>query len=236
MTAIPERHALAKTLIKAAWLSVVLGLFMQLLLLAVAALFKNSVPVQTMVADTVQKISWSTLVCSGVAVGLAAGKMRPQAMGLAGLIAAPFAFYIAKIAHKSVSQALSIAGQVAAAGPSPFLLAGLKGLEYAVLGVLVGQLGRRTNVGLKGHVLAGLAVGIGFGGFILYLMVTMSETAIPLGGLLTRAINEIIFPVGCSLVLYAAQKVGEKHQETERPDVETADAPAEKNDAKAEEA
>jgi hypothetical protein len=215
---------LAQTLLKAAWWSVLLGLAMQLLLLVAAAFFTGIPALQQIVADTVQKISWSTLVCSGVAVGLAAGKMRAPVMGFAGLAAAPAAFYVAKIAHKSVSQALGIVSQVAAANPSPMLLAGLKGLEYAVLGFLIGQLGRRTKVGLKGHVLAGSGVGFGFGGFILYLMVTQADKAIPLGGIVTRGINEMIFPIGCALVLYAAQKVGEHQAHTDRPDVETSDA------------
>lgn len=223
---------LAQTLIKAAWWSVLLGLGMQLLLLIAAAFFTGIPALQQIVADTVQKISWSTLVCSGVAVGLAAGKMRAPVMGLAGLLAAPAAFYIAKIAHKSVSQALGIVSQVAADSPSPMLLAGLKGLEYAVLGFLIGQLGRRTQVGLKGHIMAGGGVGVSFGGFILYLMVSQSATPIPLGGLVTRAINEMIFPVGCALVLYAAQKVGERQAHTDRPDVETSDAVPSQEEAK----
>ncbi|MEZ0259418.1 MAG: hypothetical protein ACAH80_00315 [Alphaproteobacteria bacterium] len=216
--------ALAQTLIKAAWWSVLLGLGMQLLLLVAAAFFTGIPALQEIVADTVQKISWSTLVCSGVAVGLAAGKMRAPVMGFAGLVAAPAAFYVAKIAHKSVAQALGIASQVAASAPSPMLLAGLKGLEYAVLGFLIGQLGRRKKVGLKGHMLAGGGVGLGFGGFILYLMVTQAANPIPLGGIVTRGINEMIFPVGCALVLYAAQKVGEHQAHTDRADVETTDA------------
>lgn len=215
---------LAQTLIKAAWWSVLLGLGMQLLLLVAAAFFTGIPALQQIVADTVQKISWSTLVCSGVAVGLAAGKMRAPVMGLAGLLAAPAAFYIAKIAHKSISQALGITSQVASSLPSPLVLAGIKGMEYAVLGFLIGQLGRRTKVGMKGHLMAGAGVGAGFGGLTLYLMITQAANPIPMGGIVTRGINEMLFPVGCSLVLYAAQKIGEKQAETDRADVETSDA------------
>lgn len=222
-----DKTQLSKTLIKAAWMSVGLGLLMQLLLLAAAAFFKNIPTVQAIVADTVQKISWSTLVCSGVAVGLAAGKMRPHVMGIAGLIAAPVAFYVAKIAHKSVSQALSITGAAAIAAPDPFVLAGLKGVEYAVLGVSVGLLGRKTKVGLRGHIIAGIVIGVLFGGLIVALMMNAAaaaNTPLGIGAIVTRCINEIIFPVGCALVLYAAQKVGEKQSDTDRADVETTDA------------
>lgn len=219
-----DKHALGKTLVKAAWLSVALGLGIEFLLLTAAAFFKNSGETGAIVAETVQKITWSTLVCTGVAVGLAAAKMRPQIMGLAGLVSGPVAFYIAKIAHKSVSQALSIAAQAPVAGPSPFLLASIKGVEYAVLGFLIGQLGKRTNVELKGHLAAGAATGIVFGGGIVYLMVSKATEPISTLSLVTRCINEIIFPVGCSLVLFAAQKIGEKQHDVERPETDTVEA------------
>lgn len=220
MTLAIDKQALSKTLIKTAWLSVLLGLGMEILLLAAAAYFKNIPSTQAIIAETVQKISWSTLVCAGVAIGTAATRMRPTAMGLAGFIVAPVAFYVAKIAHKSVSQALAIAGQVVASGPSPFLLAGIKALEYALLGYLIGQLGKKTAVGLKGHILAGTGIGSVFGGSIVYLMVTMAKDPIPLAGIVTRGINEMIFPIGCSLVLYAAQRLGSQH-DIERPEVDT---------------
>lgn len=203
-----NKGSLAQTLLKVAWLSVLLGLGMEVLLLGVAAGFKNSMTAQSIVADLVQKISWSTFVCVGVAVGTAAGKMRSQAMGLAGLIAAPVAFYAAKVLHKSASQALDIAVPAAAAVPSPLFLALLKGVEYAVLGFVIGQIGKNAAAGIRHHVLAGLVVGLIFGGTIVYLVVTMAAKPLPLAGIISRCVNEIVFPVGCSLVLYAAQKLG----------------------------
>ncbi|MCL4678876.1 MAG: hypothetical protein KJ017_09840 [Alphaproteobacteria bacterium] len=213
-----KTSSLGKTLLNVAWLSILLGLFMQLLMLIVAAYFKNEPALETIVADLVQKVSWSTLVCSGVAVGMAAGKMRPQAMGIAGLIAAPVAFYTAKVLHKSASQALAIAGQTAVGGPSPLLIVGLKALEYALLGLLIGLLGKKPTSTLAQHALAGLAIGLVFGGTIVYLMVTMAPEPIPALGIASRCINEIIFPVGCAIVLFAAQKLGEKTAETSKND------------------
>ena len=187
-----SHSSLSGKLLQVAWLSIVLGLGMEVLLLGIAAGFKNSVSVQTIIADTVQKISWSTIVCMGVAVGTAAGKMRAQAMGLAGLIAAPLAFHIAKVLHKSTSQALSIAGTASAGGPSPFLLAGLKGLEYAVLGFVLGQVEKNAG-GIRKYMLAGLIIGIIFGGGIVYLTVSMAAKPMPLVGIISRSVNEIIF-------------------------------------------
>ncbi|MBI3418771.1 MAG: hypothetical protein HY053_01370 [Proteobacteria bacterium] len=168
MPTLAQKPSLASTLLKAAWFSVILGLGMEVLILVIAAFFHNSIGVKAVVADLVQKISWSAIVCTGVAVGLGATRMRAQAMGVAGLIAAPVAFYSAKVLHKSVTQALALA-PAAAAGPSPLLLAAIKGLEYAVLGYLVWMLGRRAGAKLRHHALLGLAVGVVFGGLIIYL-------------------------------------------------------------------
>lgn len=65
---------LATTLLNVAWLSVLLGLGMEILLILAAAYFGSDNATAAIIADAVQKISWSTLVCSGVAVGMAAGK------------------------------------------------------------------------------------------------------------------------------------------------------------------
>lgn len=205
-----KKNSLFKTLMQVAWLSVLLGLGMELLLLVIAACFQHSMPAQAVIADFVQKISWSTLVCSGVALGIAAGKMRPQAMGLAGFVSAPVAFYLAKMLHKSASQALAITGQVAAAGPSPFILISLKAFEYAALGFLIGRLGKNPAAGIAAHMLVGLLAGIIFGGAFIALMVSMAPEPLSLFVIISRGVNEIIFPVGCSLVLYAAQKLGEQ--------------------------
>ena len=108
MNAMTPNDNLGSTLLKVAWFSVLLGLGMELLFLLISIGFGKSLAAKTMVADLVQKISWSSIVCMGVAVGTAATKMRSAAMGLAGLIAAPAAFYIAKALHKSAASALDV--------------------------------------------------------------------------------------------------------------------------------
>lgn len=205
-----KENGLGEKLLRVAWMAVLLGVGMEIILLIVAAGFGKSTEIKAIIADLVQKISWSTLVCMGVAVGTTAGKMRAPLMGLAGLISGPLAFNIAKIMHKSASQALAVAGPAAAAGPSPVLLAAIKGAEYCVLGFAIGSLGKNTNAGLRVHALTGLVVGVFFGGLTIFLVVKQSANPLPTVGLVSRAVNEIIFPVGCSLVLYAAQRVGER--------------------------
>jgi hypothetical protein len=161
----PQPQKISQTLLNVAWMAVLLGLGMEIVLVIVAALFGKSPQVNPVIADLVQKVSWSTLVCMGVAVGTAASRMRGVMMGLAGLIAAPAAFHIAKVLHKSVSQAMSVA-LPAAVGPSPLTLAILKAIEYAILGFILSKCGES----LKAYVLSALGIGLVFGGIVLFLL------------------------------------------------------------------
>ena len=69
-------------------------------------------------------------------MGTAAAKMRAPAMGLAGFIAAPLGFSIARFLQRVIGQALRVA--VAAAAPSLFVVVLLKAIEYASLGTIIG--------------------------------------------------------------------------------------------------
>ncbi len=199
--------SLAATLLRVAWLSILLGISMEILILIAAAGFGKNPQVKAVLADLVQKISWSSMVCAGLAFGTTASKMRTPAMGLAGLAAAPIAFVLAKTFHKSATQALAIASG-AAGFPSPLVLALIKGIEYGALGLLLGKLGEKNAPRMGVYAATGLMAGIVFGGITLALTIQQSAQPIPLAGLVSRAINEIIFPVGCSLVLYASTTIG----------------------------
>lgn len=155
------------------------------------------------VADLVQKVSWSFLVCLGLGIGTSVVKARPAAMGALGFVAAPVAFSIAKALHKGMGAALGVAGVVA--GPSTFLIALLKAVEYGVFGVVLGRVSQKPGAGLGLYTVIGLAIGVVFGGAITALIAQAGATG---SGLATKAINELIFPLGCSLVLYVADALG----------------------------
>lgn len=200
---------IASTLLHAAWLSILLGFFMEALLLLLATGFGNVPGLKPIVGDLVQKVSWSVFVCVGLAVGTAASKARVPVMGLTGLVAAPLAFNIARFLHKSAAHALAISGPAASA-PSPILLGLLKGVEYGCLGSAVGWLGRRPWGGVRAHVVAGVGIGVIFGGTIVGLMARTAPAPLPTAGLVARGVNEVLFPVGCSIVLYAAEALGKR--------------------------
>ncbi|MBM4260245.1 MAG: hypothetical protein FJ145_02270 [Deltaproteobacteria bacterium] len=204
---------LAATILRVAWLAILLGVGMELLLLIVAA-FRSQIPgIEPIIAGLVQKVSWSGLVCTGLAFGKAASNSNPGWMALAGLFSAPTAFSVARALHKSTAHALK-AAEGGAAAAFPLLIAGLKGLEYAALGLILGWVGKRFGPSLMAYGSTGLAIGVVFG-------TPIAELATP-GGfgsakIIPVLVNEVLFPVGCSLALYAAEAIGKKAAAAHEP-------------------
>ena len=92
---------------------------MEVVLLLIAA-GSGVVPgLETVAAATVQKISWATIVCVGLALGRAASAARAPLMGLMGLLAAPLAFNVARTLHQGTTKALQISAEVAVASTPP---------------------------------------------------------------------------------------------------------------------
>lgn len=195
--------AVGAIVLRAAWLSILLGLAVELVLVAVTAGSGGTVQGRAVLADSVQKVSWSVLVCVGLAFGTVASQLRAGLSGLAGLLAAPLAFTLARAAHKSAAQALDLP-PMAPSGPSPALLATLKGVEYATLGVVLVWIAKRPWGGMAAHGAAGAIIGTLFGGTIISLTVAAAQAPVSAATLLARIVNEILFPVGCALVLYVA--------------------------------
>ncbi len=190
--------------LKVAWLSIGLGIAFEILLLVLAALTGTAGDSgKPALADLAQKVSWSFLVCVGLAFGTAVKKMREAAMGAFGLFAAPLAFIGAKAVHKSLGQAL---GTIAPGATLvvPLLIAGLKGLEYGVLGALLGYATQRGK-SLGFHIATGLAIGLTFGTLLIWAGVRSAPAPVGAVDLIGRGINEILFPLGCSMVIYASE-------------------------------
>ena len=195
------------TLLRAAWLAVLLGLVMECILLLAGAGLGESVGLGRLTADLVKNVSWSAFVCVGLAVGTTVAKARLPLAGLAGLLAAPTAFEVSRTLHKGTLEALAVAGDAAA--PPALLVAAIKGIEYGFLGLAVAWLGSRPWGGLVAHAGLGLLVGTLFGGTLLAVTVS-SVPATPTPALVSQGINELLFPVGCSLVLFSAGALGKR--------------------------
>jgi hypothetical protein len=214
--------SLVAILLRVAWLSVLLGIGMEALLLLVAAGSGLVPELKTIVADSVQKVSWAPIVCAGIALGTTVSSvLRAPLMGIMGLFSAPAAFVVARTLHQSAKETLEITGNVASVGTSVFVLALIKGIEYACLGVAIGWIERRPWGGLLSHALVGLIIGIVFGGTILTLTYVSAPEPPPAAALIARGIDEVFFPVGCSLVLFSAQAlagwIASEDEEEEKP-------------------
>ena len=202
-----------RALLHVGWLAVLLGLVMEVILVVLAAGFGTLKGANPILADLVQKVSWSVLVCVGLAVGATAKKARGSLMGLAGLLAAPLAFMVARSLHNGAMQALEVAGT---AGPSPSLalIALIKGLQYGSFGLTLDWVEKKPWGGLAAHLATGLAAGIVFGGAMLALSIQAAPQTPPLPALVSRAANEFLFPVGCAFVIYLSKVM--KKQEGKR--------------------
>jgi hypothetical protein len=212
-TASPEAPAEAEDgffgkVLVVAWGAILIAVVLEIVLLAVPLLTGTSFKgVATLVADLAQKVSWSFLVCVGVALGTAVRKAKPLAMGVSGFIAAPLAFSAAKSVHKGASQALGLTA--VAPGVAVVAIALLKAAEYGVLGWVLGKVGQRKG-GFGAYVATGAALGVVFGSAIVAVMTQASAAPVTAVAMLTRGINEVLFPVGCSIVIYAAEAFGKR--------------------------
>lgn len=214
---------LPKTMLHVAWLSIGVGLTLQILVSAVGALEAAPTAV-VFVRDACQKMSWSTLVCLGVALGTTVSKSRPAWSGLAGLLSAPAAFVIARAVQKGVGAALR-------APPLPVLGVGsfatlliLRAVQYAVLGAAVAHIARRPWGGLWAHVGIGVACGLVFG--LPSLAITMSPSGQSTAKIIGLALNEALFPVGCSMVLFFAARLAPAISAAQQSGDKKAAAPA----------
>jgi hypothetical protein len=205
----PEASSgLGATLLRAAWLAILLGLLMEVLLLALGGALGDVLGLKPLVADLVRSVSWSVFVCVGLAVGTAVAKARVPLMGFLGLFSAPVAFEISRVLHKGTLEALAVSGS-AAGGLDPLLLALIKGLEYGCLGIGIGWVSQRRWGGAAAHVAVGLLVGLVFGGLELSFAMRATPPP-PAAELFAGGFNDVLFPVGCALVLFSAGVLGKK--------------------------
>jgi hypothetical protein len=197
-----------QSILRGAWLAIALGFAIEALILGSVALSGGALAAKPFTADLVQKVSWSFFVCVALAVARTASRSGGVVMGVTGLLAAPAAFAVARGLHKGASQAL---GMVAAAapGPSPALVAGIKGLQYAVLGLAIGWIAKKAWGGVAAHAGVGLASGLLFGGPLLALTF-QAMPQLTAAAVAARSVNELLFPVGCALVLYASDTLGKR--------------------------
>jgi hypothetical protein len=187
---------LRPVLTRVAWWSILLGLLMEALLLVLRL---DKLPQLQPVAEGLGKVTWSLLVCLGLGIGKVLSENKPFWMGFAGLVSAPLAFTAAQAVQRTVSELTS---SVTAAPVTGALIAAgaFRGVEYLCLGAILAVLAQRESRPAS-YLAAGLATGVVFGGILLVLT---PGAAGSIAGLLGWAVNELLFPMGCAVILYGA--------------------------------
>ena len=150
--------------------------------------------------DLAEKLPWGLGVCTGVWLGLELGHGRWLVVAAAGLVAAP----VASLLLRAVAEGAHEMAFAEAPTAPALLVATIKGVEYACLGLLVAWLGRRSWARMHHHAAAGMVVAVPFGLALLAVSAWSSELALDTGRLLAWAVNEMLFPIGCALILFSA--------------------------------
>lgn len=203
-----SNQELIATLRRVAWLSILVGLLIEALVLIVKFGFGSAGGPAAIITDTIGKISWPFLVCFGIASGQVIAKGKASiaqiwTMGISGLLVAPIAFTSVRILHKGMSTALGQADTGAAAA-LVITLAIVKAAQYGMLAALIGRLQTRPISSAWQHARIGLGIGLVFGSASL-LLTQMSAESVTTVNVITQSINELIVPVGCSLILFSTK-------------------------------
>jgi hypothetical protein len=201
-------NLLARRLLAVAWMSILIGLALELSLVVLSAMLGGRTDIRIFIADAAQKVSWSVFVCAGLTLGTASARsLRASAMGALGLFSAPAAFLAAKMIHRSVTQGL---GLEPSTGPSPLVVAAIKAIEYGALGLIGGWLSTKVWAGIWTHAALGLGIGVAFGGALIWYVVATAANAPSVAALTGVAVNELVYPAGCAVILFTAGALGEQ--------------------------
>jgi hypothetical protein len=193
-------HRAVARILTVVWMAITLGILVQLAVLATKTAAGAPWPGLNWLPDLLNGVTWAVFVCAGVVLGTLASRARSAAMGLLGLISAPVGFSLAKGLQRGLQSMLD--AQVDRITPALYALCAVKAVEYACLGAAVGWLLGRHDTRALHFALAGLAAGMIFGGVNVWITAVVAKAKPPV--VFGAAVNELIFPIGCALVIYLA--------------------------------
>lgn len=213
--------ALALKLFHVAWMSVGLGIALELLAIVILLLSGGSSTALGVAANVLSRVSWSVVVCAALAVTTSLSRLSIPLSGVAGLLVAPSMTLITKSLQKMILTML--AG--AQGGPAFGVLltfAAIKGAEYLLLGLILALIGAR-GFGFLAAIAAGTVVGLLFACVVTAVNVLLGS---PLAVILSGFINELLFPIGCSIILMGAEKLAAFMSAAMKPAETPAETPA----------
>ena len=184
-----------KILWRVGWLSLLVGFCLEVLLQFVTISFGKTPNWKDFLGSLVQKEVWAFLVCLSLVI------VQPQrfAMMLMGLVFAPISWLSASTLRQLIKKPLGIAGTSSLA-MSTVWVALLRGAEYAVLATLLVMLLNRKGR-KRDYLLTGGMIGAAFGAFNLLIL----NQPAGMGQVVASSLNEILFPMACSLVVRTGQ-------------------------------
>jgi len=198
--ATPPAHKPVSRILTVIWMAIALGIALQLVILGTKTAMGAPWPGLKWLPDLLNGVTWAIFVCAGVVLGTLASRARTAAMGLLGLISAPVGFSLAKGLQRGLQSMLD--APVDKIAPALYALCGVKAVEYACLGAVIGWLLSRSWARASHFALSGLAAGVVFGGINVWITAAVAKAKPP--AVVGAAINELLFPIGCALVIYLA--------------------------------
>ncbi|HEY5792346.1 MAG TPA: hypothetical protein VIS74_03545 [Chthoniobacterales bacterium] len=203
---LPSQGKVFRAILKVAWLAVLLGLGVEAILLAAKVSLGIDTAAGRFAADVVGKITWSVLICIGLAVGIIVTRTAALPMLLFGLISAPIATILARVTHKSILEAMNLAAPGTLAGT--LAVSAIRAVEYGLLGLALCLLVRKSVQSPWAYAGTGFGLGLIFGLMVQGTYVWLTKAPLSPPETMARLVNEIIFPIGCSLVLYVSVAIG----------------------------
>jgi hypothetical protein len=160
-------------------------------------------------ANVAQGVTWSLVVCMGLAVGTLVMRASSILVGLIGLICAPVALGAARGVQYGVSQLLGTPS--AALTVALLVVAIIKAFEYGFLGFMLARFVHKQYEHARPYMILGFGTGLGFGGLVVIISALLAERAgAPLAptAIAGLAINELLFPLFCVMVIFSVQFMG----------------------------
>jgi hypothetical protein len=196
-TAAPSAQVRLKMLVRLTLLAIAPALLIELAIAATRAAF--DVRAHGLIAETMSGVTWSLLVCFGVAAGSALSRVSEFAAGAIAFVATPIALVAAKAVQGGLNEFLD---QSTSTLPPGFaLIAAAKACEYGVLGYFLARLAHTGVDAVAPHLLAGLGVAASFGTLVVALAATVPNPDLAAPAVAATAVNEMLFPLGCVAVV-----------------------------------
>jgi len=191
-------HGRMKMLASLTLLSIAPALLIELVIAAARTML--DIHAQGLLAETMSGITWSLLVCFGVAAGSALSRVSEVAAGAIAFIATPIALFAARAVQGGLNEFLD---QSSSTLPPGFaLIAAAKACEYGGLAYVLARLAHAGIDSMGPHLLAGLAVAASFGTIIVAIVAKAPDPDLAAPALTAPAINELLFPLGCVLAVF----------------------------------